>query len=122
MSIVMKEQDYDMLRGCYDPETAVIILDLGLVYGVTIVNDLVGVKITLMSIQHITSRIEFLAELLSAEADRLAKQIIFFCCKEGTFDVTPKTFICLSNTNSGSKETHRMLKKQRRRRKLCHTH
>jgi hypothetical protein len=118
----MKEQDCDMLRGCYDPKTPVIILDLGLVYGVTIVNDWVGVKITLMSvsIQNITSRIEFLAELLSAEADHLAKQIIFFRCREGIFDVTPKIFICLSN--SGSKETRRILKKQRKRRKLCHTH
>ncbi|MBI3006134.1 MAG: metal-sulfur cluster assembly factor [Ignavibacteriales bacterium] len=38
---------YDALRECYDPEIPVDIVNLGLVYGVTIVDDWVGVKMTL---------------------------------------------------------------------------
>jgi metal-sulfur cluster biosynthetic enzyme len=37
----------EALRECYDPEVPVNIVDLGLVYGVTIVDDWVGVKMTL---------------------------------------------------------------------------
>ncbi len=37
----------DVLRNCYDPEIPVNIVDLGLVYGVTIENDQVKVRMTL---------------------------------------------------------------------------
>lgn len=40
---------YDALKECYDPEVPVDIVDLGLVYGVTIVDHWVGVKMTLTS-------------------------------------------------------------------------
>jgi metal-sulfur cluster biosynthetic enzyme len=40
---------YEALRDCYDPEIPVDIVSLGLVYGVTIVDDWVGVKMTLTS-------------------------------------------------------------------------
>lgn len=46
-SQVTKEQVYADLRGCYDPEIPVNIVDLGIVYGVTIVDTWVGVKMTL---------------------------------------------------------------------------
>jgi len=39
----------DALKECYDPEIPVDIVSLGLVYGVTIVDDWVGVKMTLTS-------------------------------------------------------------------------
>jgi metal-sulfur cluster biosynthetic enzyme len=39
----------DALKECYDPEVPVDIVNLGLVYGVTIVDDWVGVKMTLTS-------------------------------------------------------------------------
>lgn len=39
----------EALRDCYDPEIPVDIVSLGLVYGVTIVDDWVGVKMTLTS-------------------------------------------------------------------------
>lgn len=45
--MITNEQVYDALRECYDPEIPVNIVDLGLVYGVTIVDDWVGVKMTL---------------------------------------------------------------------------
>lgn len=38
---------YDALRECYDPEIPVNIVDLGLVYDVKIIDDWVGVKMTL---------------------------------------------------------------------------
>ena len=38
---------YEALKDCYDPEIPVDIVNLGLVYGVTIVEDWVGVKMTL---------------------------------------------------------------------------
>lgn len=44
---VSEEQVFEALRECYDPEVPVNIVDLGLVYGVTIVDDWVGVKMTL---------------------------------------------------------------------------
>jgi metal-sulfur cluster biosynthetic enzyme len=44
---ITEEQVYAALRECYDPEIPVNIVDLGLVYGVTIVDDWVGVKMTL---------------------------------------------------------------------------
>lgn len=46
---IQKETIYDALRECYDPEVPVDIVSLGLVYGVTIVDDWVGVKMTLTS-------------------------------------------------------------------------
>ncbi len=44
---ITEEQVYAALRDCYDPELPVNIVDLGLVYGITIVDDWVGVKMTL---------------------------------------------------------------------------
>jgi len=38
---------YNVLKECYDPEIPVDIVNLGLVYGVTIVDAWVGVKMTL---------------------------------------------------------------------------
>ncbi|MBI2620368.1 MAG: metal-sulfur cluster assembly factor [Ignavibacteriales bacterium] len=40
---------YEALRECYDPEIPVNIVDLGLVYSVTILDNWVGVKMTLTS-------------------------------------------------------------------------
>lgn len=39
----------DALKECYDPEIPVDIVNLGLVYGITIVDDWVGIKMTLTS-------------------------------------------------------------------------
>ncbi len=39
----------EALKECYDPEVPVDIVSLGLVYGITIVDDWVGVKMTLTS-------------------------------------------------------------------------
>lgn len=44
---VTEEQVYDALRQCYDPEIPINIVDLGLVYDVKIIDDWVGVKMTL---------------------------------------------------------------------------
>jgi metal-sulfur cluster biosynthetic enzyme len=44
---ITKEAVYEALRDCYDPEIPVDVVSLGLVYGVTIVDDWVGVKMTL---------------------------------------------------------------------------
>jgi metal-sulfur cluster biosynthetic enzyme len=44
-----KETVYEALKDCYDPEIPVDIVNLGLVYGVTIVDNWVGVKMTLTS-------------------------------------------------------------------------
>lgn len=46
---ITEENIYRALRECYDPEVPVDIVSLGLVYGVTIVDDWVGVKMTLTS-------------------------------------------------------------------------
>jgi metal-sulfur cluster biosynthetic enzyme len=46
---ITEEDIYAALRECYDPEIPVDIVSLGLVYGVTIVDDWVGVKMTLTS-------------------------------------------------------------------------
>ncbi|MBI5474021.1 MAG: DUF59 domain-containing protein [Ignavibacteriae bacterium] len=40
---------YDALRECYDPEIPVNLVDLGLIYDVKIIDDWVGVKMTLTS-------------------------------------------------------------------------
>ena len=44
---ITQEAVYEVLRECYDPELPVNIVDLGLVYGVTIVDNWVGVRMTL---------------------------------------------------------------------------
>ena len=46
-SIVSEEQVYEALRNCYDPEIPVNVVDLGLIYDVKIIDDWVGVKMTL---------------------------------------------------------------------------
>lgn len=42
-----EEQVWDLLRSCYDPEIPVNIVDLGLVYNVTVQGNRVDVKMTL---------------------------------------------------------------------------
>ena len=44
---VTTDQVYGALRQCHDPEIPIDIVSLGLVYGITIVDDWVGVKMTL---------------------------------------------------------------------------
>ncbi len=44
---VTEEQVYETLRNCYDPEIPVNVVDLGLIYDVKIIDDWVGVKMTL---------------------------------------------------------------------------
>jgi metal-sulfur cluster biosynthetic enzyme len=45
--MLTQEEVYDVLRTCYDPEIPVNIVDLGLVYGMEIVDQKVDVKMTL---------------------------------------------------------------------------
>jgi FeS assembly SUF system protein len=45
--MVTKEEVMDVLRQCYDPEIPVNIVDLGLIYGVTIEDNTVDVEMTL---------------------------------------------------------------------------
>lgn len=45
--MVTKEEVYEALHECYDPEIPVNIVDLGLVYDVDVVDDKVEVKMTL---------------------------------------------------------------------------
>jgi metal-sulfur cluster biosynthetic enzyme len=45
--MVTKEQVYDALHECYDPEIPVNIVELGLVYDVEVKNEQVAVKMTL---------------------------------------------------------------------------
>ena len=45
--MVTKEQVYEALHECYDPEIPVNIVDLGLVYDVEVAEDKVDVKMTL---------------------------------------------------------------------------
>ena len=45
--MITKEQVYEALQECYDPEIPVNIVDLGLVYDVEIDDDKVAVKMTL---------------------------------------------------------------------------
>ena len=45
--MVTKEQVYEALQDCYDPEIPVNIVDLGLVYDVDVEDDNVAVKMTL---------------------------------------------------------------------------
>jgi len=44
-----EEQVYEALKECYDPEIPVNLVDLGLIYDVKIIDDWVGVKMTLTS-------------------------------------------------------------------------
>lgn len=44
---VNEEQIYAALKECYDPEIPVNLVDLGLIYDVKIIDDWVGVKMTL---------------------------------------------------------------------------
>ena len=45
--MVTEEEVYEVLRECYDPEIPVNVLDLGLVYGVSIQDDVVLITMTL---------------------------------------------------------------------------
>ena len=45
--MITKEQVYEALHECYDPEIPVNIVDLGLVYDVEVTDDKVAVKMTL---------------------------------------------------------------------------
>ncbi len=45
--MVTKEQVYEVLQTCYDPEIPVNIVDLGLIYDVQVNDDQVAVKMTL---------------------------------------------------------------------------
>ncbi|MCC6398577.1 MAG: metal-sulfur cluster assembly factor [Bacteroidetes bacterium] len=42
-----EEQVYEALKQCFDPEIPVNVVDLGLIYDVKIIDDWVGVKMTL---------------------------------------------------------------------------
>jgi metal-sulfur cluster biosynthetic enzyme len=44
---VTEAQVYEALRECYDPEIPVNLVDLGLIYDVKIIDEWVGVKMTL---------------------------------------------------------------------------
>jgi metal-sulfur cluster biosynthetic enzyme len=44
---ISEVQIYDALRECYDPEIPINLVDLGLIYDVKIIDDWVGVKMTL---------------------------------------------------------------------------
>ena len=44
-----ENQVLESLKDCYDPEIPVNLVDLGLIYSITIVDDWVGVKMTLTS-------------------------------------------------------------------------
>jgi len=48
-SELTEDQVYDALRECYDPEIPVNLVDLGLIYEIKIIDDWVGVKMTLTS-------------------------------------------------------------------------
>ncbi len=45
--VVTEPQVYDVLRQCYDPEIPINVVELGLIYDVKIIDDWVGVKMTL---------------------------------------------------------------------------
>jgi metal-sulfur cluster biosynthetic enzyme len=49
MSEITEERVYEALRECYDPELPVNLVDLGLIYDVKIIDDWVGVKMSLTS-------------------------------------------------------------------------
>jgi FeS assembly SUF system protein len=45
--MVTQEQVYEALRNCYDPEIPINLVDLGLIYGVTVEDDAVNIVMTL---------------------------------------------------------------------------
>jgi FeS assembly SUF system protein len=45
--MLTQEQVYEVLRNCYDPEIPINLVDLGLIYGVTVEDDHVHVVMTL---------------------------------------------------------------------------
>ena len=47
--MVTKEQVYEVLRNCYDPEIPINLVDLGLIYDVQVKDDQVNVVMTLMA-------------------------------------------------------------------------
>jgi metal-sulfur cluster biosynthetic enzyme len=49
MSEITEEKVYEALRECYDPELPVNLVDLGLIYDVKIIDDWVGVRMSLTS-------------------------------------------------------------------------
>lgn len=49
VSTITEELVLESLKECYDPEIPVNIVDLGLIYSITVVDDWVGVKMTLTS-------------------------------------------------------------------------
>jgi len=46
---ISQEAVYDALRECYDPEIPINLVELGLIYDIKIIDDWVGVKMTLTS-------------------------------------------------------------------------
>jgi metal-sulfur cluster biosynthetic enzyme len=46
-SPITETQVFEALKECYDPEIPVNVVDLGLIYEVKIINDWIGVKMTL---------------------------------------------------------------------------
>ena len=46
---ITEEQIYNALKECYDPEIPVNLVELGLIYDVKIIDDWVGVKMSLTS-------------------------------------------------------------------------
>lgn len=45
--MLTQEEVYEVLRECYDPEIPVNIVDLGLIYNVSLDNDIVNIQMTL---------------------------------------------------------------------------
>ncbi len=71
-----EDQIYTALRDCYDPEIPVNVVDLGLIYDVKIIDDWVGIKMTLttpgcgmsgMIAQNVRNRILALAGVKEAD-------------------------------------------------------
>lgn len=48
--MVTRDQVIEVLKTCYDPEIPVNIWDLGLIYDITIVDDVVDIKMTLTAV------------------------------------------------------------------------
>ena len=67
--MVTKEQVYEALQDCYDPEIPVSIVELGLVYDVEVADDNVAVKMTL------TAPGCGMGGMIAANAESLIKEI-----------------------------------------------
>lgn len=67
--MVTKEQVYEALQDCYDPEIPVSIVELGLVYDVEVEDDNVAVKMTL------TAPGCGMGGMIAANAESLIKEI-----------------------------------------------